>query len=131
MKQFWAQLSQKIEELFEFLGPLLFFGWIVAVIFLPNFEASDQSLFDKFATSENFRAILMRGDNLRFYVTRDVFESVPYPDRSGLMKEIAAEWCKKASYTFLPSVYLYDIKTGEGLGSYNCAVGRIKTRWGW
>jgi hypothetical protein len=88
---------------------LLFVGWIVAVFALPNFEAPDQSRVTNVVRNQDFRAVIMRGDNLRYYMRRQEFENFPYPDRPALMKEMASEWCKKADQTYLPSVYVYDI----------------------
>jgi hypothetical protein len=100
--------------------------WLIIVFFLPFFEAPDQSRLSAYATNSDFRAIIMRGDNLRYYMRRDEFEKIPYPDRAAAMKEISTPWCKEADKAFLPSVYLYDIKTGERLDSYNCAWGAAR-----
>jgi hypothetical protein len=132
IKEFWSQrpdsvgLQETLSEFFEGLVPLLLFAWIVAIFVLPNFESRDQSQLANYANDANIRAVHMAGDNLRYYMKRQEFETVPYPDRPALMKEIAAAWCSKSSYWFLPSVYLYDIRSGEKLDSYNCFVGVMK-----
>lgn len=69
----------------------------------------------------------MRGDNLRFYVERKTFEDISYPDRPLILKAFSLDWCNTASPAFLPSVYMYDIKTGDKLDSYNCVFEKIKT----
>ena len=68
------------------------------------------------------------GNNLEIYLPKTTFESVPYPDRGDFVKAIGQAWCQNTydtgdGWLFLPSVKLRDIRTGEQLASYNCALG--------
>ena len=95
--------------------------------FLPYYEADDETR-NNVPQIMGFRAVLMRGDNLRYYIKREPYEMVPYPDRPAFLKEIASDWCKQANLAFLPSVYLYDITNGERLDSYNCFFGQLNDK---
>jgi hypothetical protein len=65
------------------------------------------------------------GDNVRVFLTRETFESVPYPDRPKVIADIAKEWCRGSRKIFLPTVYFIDIRTGDGLGKQNCTLPEI------
>jgi hypothetical protein len=68
------------------------------------------------------------GNNVEVYLSEATFESVPYPDRREFVKAVGQSWCNdlggtEASDLFLASVKIRDIRTGDLLASYNCALG--------
>jgi hypothetical protein len=66
------------------------------------------------------RADQRRGQNLRLYVAKTDFERIPYPDREPIIGYISEPSCEQANNLFLPSVYFYDIRSGDELTSHNC-----------
>jgi hypothetical protein len=62
----------------------------------------------------------MQGDNLDIFLTTPAFESIPYPDRSRFLDQVADAWCGNVDGFFLPSVMSRDIKTGEELATRVC-----------
>jgi hypothetical protein len=66
------------------------------------------------------RLEFMKGGNLNVYVTRQAFETVPFPDRDDAVAQAGKSWCSHVALTFMPSVRFRDIRTGEQLGKYSC-----------
>ena len=62
----------------------------------------------------------MRGNNLDIYVTKDDFESIPYPDRDNFVTSIGQGWCANVSNYFLPVVKIKDIRTGAIMDKCSC-----------
>ncbi len=107
--------------------------WFVVVLFGSYFAASDQTLpTSDSATYEvmlkasalfgtnNIRVDRRSVNNVRLYIGRVDFENIPYPDREKVVEMIAKTWCSRVDTTYLPTVYIQDIRTGERLASYNC-----------
>lgn len=65
-----------------------------------------------------------RGNNLRIYLRQSSFETVLYPDRGNFVEAVGKAWCDYPGVgrTFLPSVKICDIRTGDELASYNCVL---------
>ena len=64
------------------------------------------------------------GGSLEVYVTKNDFESVPFPDRRQFIEDLGTVWCSKGSSGFLPTLTIDDIRTGEKLGAYSCTLSR-------
>jgi hypothetical protein len=60
------------------------------------------------------------GGNVRVYISRERYEAIPYPDRDGVMRDVAAAWCANVDPWLIPSVVVVDIKTGDRLDSCFC-----------
>ena len=69
------------------------------------------------------RLELLQGDNLNIYITRREFQSVPFPDRSDVLRKVGTKWCSLVDHIFLPAIEFRDISTGTSLGSYGCVSG--------
>jgi hypothetical protein len=70
------------------------------------------------------RLELLKGQNLDIYLSKDEFQSVPYPDRSEAVAKVGRTWCKQVEHTFLPTIQFRDITTGSVLASYGCLMER-------
>jgi len=88
-------------------------------------------LFDQ-ATSNDSNALLRieprGGNNLSIYLRKSDFETVLYPDRKEFVRAVGKAWCENTgedSHWLLPSEYIGDIATGEGLASYSCVFDRV------
>jgi hypothetical protein len=66
----------------------------------------------------------LRDSGLDIYLTRQQFESVPFPDRETVVRNIGSAWCDHVSLVRLPEVRLRDVRTGEEFGSFGCEFGR-------
>lgn len=65
------------------------------------------------------------GNNLFIYLRTKDFEIVPYPDRDDFVRTLGKAWCTSAgegSHWLLPSIYIYDIRTGGPLARHNCVL---------
>ena len=72
------------------------------------------------------------GNNLKIFITKENFESVPYPDRKDFVSKVGKTWCNSVdSFWLLPSVYIRDIKSGKELASYSCTLryAQLKKSW--
>jgi len=83
-----------------------FVAWIVAVIALAFYELPNQSGLNNPAISPYFRAVLMGGYNLRYYMTRGEFENILYPNRPALIKEITAALGANRRVCFFYQAYI-------------------------
>jgi hypothetical protein len=72
-----------------------------------------------------FRIERRAGGNIRVFLEKEAFESVPYPDRPRVIADVAGEWCQGINKLFLPSVSFKDIRNGDALGSKNCVLPKI------
>jgi hypothetical protein len=67
---------------------------------------------------------LLKDSGLDIYITRQQFESVPFPDRETVVRNIGSAWCDHVSHVRLPEVRLRDVRTGEEFGTFGCGFGR-------
>jgi hypothetical protein len=74
------------------------------------------------------RLEFLEGANLNIYVTRQQFETIPFPDREDAVELIGKAWCKNVEHTYLPVVCLRDIRTGEEFASYSCTTGHTSVK---
>jgi hypothetical protein len=60
--------------------------------------------------------------DLHIYLNKTDFQSIPFPDRKGFIEGAGKLWCgiKANAKEWLPSLKIYDIRTGETLGGYSC-----------
>ena len=64
------------------------------------------------------------GGDLRVYVSKTDFESVPIPHRKEFMTAAGKAWCQKNTQGVLPSVSIYDYR-GGWFGTYSCTFSRV------
>jgi hypothetical protein len=88
-----------------------------------TFPAEDRLL----ETRIQFRLVPHKEGNVELFMTKEDFESVPYPERQAFVKQIGGLWCAHLdSFFFLPSVQIRDIRSGDKLASYSCALEALK-----
>lgn len=110
------------------LVSVFFLLWSISVAVLPSIRnpRPEESLFQVVTVAsglfgEDVRLELMRGNNVRIYVSRHGYESIPFPDRAAVVDDLSGVWFSQTKSTlFAPSVYIRDIRTGEILDSRNC-----------
>lgn len=114
--------------------------WFVLVLLSPYFHVASKNIPRLFnarmsvtaACTSAFPGAEVRieprfGNNVRLYLSKDDFEHILYPDRDSVVDRIGQAWCENIGQFLLPKVYIYDIRTGEYLASYDCIVERIRT----
>jgi hypothetical protein len=104
--------------------------WLSYVIaYAPKQPASDQTLpkdcqlyTEWFSAYPNIwpRVELMKAQNLDIFVARHEFETVPFPDRKGVILRIGKSWGKYTEWYNFSSVRIRDIRSGEVLANYSC-----------
>ena len=133
-EQIKAEHARKIGERQDFgvFAAALFVLWLIPVAVLPFIpvsqleETSSRVTALSLAATSRFgvdvRLELRRGSNIRIYISRQQYESIPYPDRAAVIDEIGYAWFSQTGFMaslFVPSVYIRDVHTGEQLDSRN------------
>jgi hypothetical protein len=67
-----------------------------------------------------------RGNNVEVYLSKDDFESVPFPDRGRFVGDVGFAWCSNSSRSFLPSVVIRDLRSGDRFDTYNCLLSSFR-----
>src|SRR3989442_1044151 len=65
------------------------------------------------------------GGDLKVYVAKSDFESIAYPDHEEFLTSAGKVWCGRNAEGVLPSLSIYDIRTGEKFGKYSCTLSRV------
>ncbi len=65
--------------------------------------------------------------SVRAHISETNYVRVPYADREEAIRTVGRAWCqdKEIRSGFLPKVLLYDLETGDRLGSYGCDTGWV------
>ena len=84
--------------------------------------ASVRSQVSASIIAANPRLEILEAGNLDIYVTAEEFQEVPYPDRAAFTGRVGRAWCSGLEISFLPAVQFRNIKTGEVLAKYSCAL---------
>ncbi|TAL16663.1 hypothetical protein EPN96_08345 [bacterium] len=70
--------------------------------------------------------ILKGGGNLRIYLNnRSEYENIPYTKRDEIMHPVVNQFCNASFNVFIPSLYVYDNRTGEKIDSFSCVANSI------
>jgi hypothetical protein len=64
------------------------------------------------------------GGSLMAYVQKSEYESIPFPNRRKLIEELGKMWCDRGSSGIFATLGIYDVRTGEKLGTYSCTLSR-------
>ena len=115
--------------------------WLIGVLWAPYRELTKQQLSKLDKGTNALRLVILErlpnapgvrieprgGNNVDVYLSEFTFESLPYPDRRDFVRAAGQSWCKdlggtEASDLFLASVKIRDMRTGDVLASYNCAL---------
>ena len=138
-KELLKKWGQSIENSIGFLLWVCFFIWLIIVAFADNFKVSDTKRGKltgaiqavRTETFKSFPGAELRleprfGENLRLYISRKHFESVPYPDRPELVARIGKAWCSNIQQIyFFPSLSVRDMRNADKLASYNCVLPQL------
>ncbi len=139
LKEMLKKWGESIENSIGYLLWVGFFIWLIIVAFADNFKVSDAKRSKltgaiKAVRTETFKSfpgaeIRLEprfGENLKLYISRNHFESVPYPDRPELVARIGKAWCSNIQQTyFLPSLSVRDMRNADKLASYNCVLPQL------
>ncbi len=139
LKEMRKKWGESIENSIGYLLWVGFFIWLIIVAFADNFKVSDAKRSKltgaiKAVRTETFKSfpgaeIRLEprfGENLKLYISRNHFESVPYPDRPELVARIGKAWCSNIQQTyFLPSLSVRDMRNADKLASYNCVLPQL------
>ena len=77
--------------------------------------------------TDEIRLVPKTGGVLEIYLGKKDFETIPFPDRKGFIEEIGKVWCGDKSNVdeLLPTLSLYDIRTGDRVGKYSCMLSHV------
>ena len=136
MGELWSVLLRPLIKAMLWLVVLVWLGCIFCCPLQKVRDKNDLAALDKplaavmaalrtrLPHATEIRLEPRKGSNLRIYLLQSSFETVLYPDRGDFVKAVGKAWCDDPGVgrTFLPSVKICDIRTGDELASYNCVL---------
>ncbi len=131
---FWETVARVLTVSLSLLG-LTCLVWYVGYVFFyaPSHDLDEKDLAKvqsaQIAVETEIRLLLPRakvlvkpleGRNVDIFLVKSRFESIDYPVRKSFVNLVGNSWCDEVEYTFMPSVKIKDIASGETMGEYDC-----------
>jgi hypothetical protein len=125
------------------LGSLFLAGTLIWAAYSCFYAPSQRAKSDIYAGSAvrlHAQATLAFGDldtriepregaNIRLYLSKSTFESMPFPDRESVVETLGRQWCDGVNGAFLPVFSIHDIRDGKELARYGCTWHHVREWW--